>query len=92
MLFGKSARVVILSGVVVRKADDYAVEEPAPSQAEGTSRSSNPAEAIQGILLSPLAHSERGANVSMRPSDCSQIGILRLHNCCVFAKQSFCSG
>ena len=29
---------VILSGVVVRGADDNAVEEPAPSGAEGTPR------------------------------------------------------
>jgi len=40
---------VILSVDVVREPDDTAVEEPAPSEAEGTSRSPEAATATQAI-------------------------------------------
>jgi hypothetical protein len=46
--------VVILSEVVVREADDNAVEEPAPSEAEGTSCVAEPCGGDSGSFLLTL--------------------------------------
>ena len=59
---------VILSEVIVRNADDNAVEEPALSEAEGTPYAADTAQQRQGIL--PVGRT-RFCAMEARASSCN---------------------
>jgi len=71
---------VILSEVIVREADDNAVEGPRVTQPGGADSGSSPC---------TREHSE---NAFLRPSQHPQAGVLRLQDGFAFAKPSLRSG